>query len=323
MRHRAASLRGILRGVRTPVPLPEPFTVGAFRVADAKRAGVSAGRLRAGDLEAPFRGARTQPVTELRHLAAAYAQVMADHHCFGGITAARLWGLPIAAKWQRDEPLVIARPNRTVPATAKGTRGIAFDATRLMVTEAEGLRLLEPLATALTLARELDHEALVQVLDALLTPSRSYPGLRLPRAAREPYVTHEQLDHFIERCKGLAGVTALRAAAEDARVGVDSRFETITRLLIVEAGLPEPVVHPLVIIDGIEWHPDLAYPELKIAIEYEGDGHRDERQWHVDIDRYARFEADGWIVVRVTRDHMAQRGAHFVERVRAGRARRE
>ncbi|ERG63653.1 hypothetical protein L332_04185 [Agrococcus pavilionensis RW1] len=308
--------------MRTSAPLPEPFDDGPFLVADAMRAGVGEGRLRASDLEAPFRGVRSRPVTDVVALATAYTRVMAEHHCYGGVTAARLWGLPIAAKWTRGELLVIARPNRTAPGSFAGTKHIAYDDSRLVRTETLGLPVLEPLATALTLARELDHEALVQVVDALLTPSRSYPGLRLPRAAGEPYATHEQLDHFIERCRGLAGIAALRAAAEDARFGVDSRFETISRLLIVEAGLPEPIVHPLVVIDGIDWHPDLAYPELKIAIEYEGDGHRDERQWHIDIDRYARFEAAGWITVRVTRDHMAHRGAHFVDRVRAARARR-
>lgn len=308
--------------MRPPTPLPDPFDEGVFLVADALRAGIGKGRLRGADLEVPFRRVRSLPITDVHSLAAAYAAIMPPHHCYGGRTAGRLWGLPIAAKWTRDEALVIARPNRTAPGTVTGTTHIAFAADRLEVTETLGLRVLEPLSTALTLARELHHEALVQVLDALLTPSPWYPGLRLPRGPGQAFTTPEQLDAFLERCKGLAGVTALRAAAADARVGVDSRFETITRRLIVEAGLPEPLVHPLVVIDGLEWHPDLAYPALKIAIEYEGDGHRDEHQWHVDIDRYARFEAAGWITVRVTRDHMARRGAHFVERVRAARARR-
>ncbi|WP_206446179.1 hypothetical protein [Agrococcus sp. KRD186] len=217
--------------------------------------------------------------------------------------------------------MVIARPNRTATGYARGTRHIAVHGG-LQRDAMHGVRLLAPMPTALTLARDLPQEALVQVLDALLTPSRWYPGLQLPRAAGEPHATPEQLRRFIESCSRLVGVPALRAAAADARVGADSRFETITRLLIVEAGLPEPVVHPLVVIDGIDMHPDLAYPELKIAIEYEGDGHRDERQWAVDIERYAPMEAAGWITVRVTKDHMARRGAHFVERVRAALARR-
>lgn len=308
--------------MRASTALPEPFRAGAFLVGDAVREGVGRGRLRGADLHAPFKRVRATSLTSVHELATAYATVMAPHHCFGGITAARLWGLPIAAEWSRVEPLVIARPNRTAPGYVRGTRHLALDRSRTKRAEVHGLRVLDPLSAALTLARELDHEALVQVLDALLTASRWYPGLQLPREPEKPHATPEQLEAFIERCSGMVGVPALRTAAADARAGVDSRFETITRLLIVEAGLPEPAVHPEVVLDGIEMHPDLAYTELKIAIEYEGDGHREQKQWGVDIDRYARLEAAGWIDVRVTKQHMARRGAHFIARIRAAIARR-
>jgi very-short-patch-repair endonuclease len=46
---------------------------------------------------------------------------------------------------------------------------------------------------------------------------------------------------------------------------------------------------------------DLAYPELKVAIEYEGDGHRTDReQWRKDIQRQRHLESEGWIVIRLT-----------------------
>ncbi|SDS42017.1 hypothetical protein [Agrococcus carbonis] len=303
-------------------PLPEPFHQGAFRVRDAMRAGVSADRLRHGSLIAPFRQVRAHAIDTVLDLSTAYATVMAAHHAFGGITAARLWGLPIAERWTKDEPLVIARPRGSTRGFTRGTRHIAVDPVRTTVVEVDGLRLLDPWGTTRTLARELSHEALVQVLDALLTPSQRYPGLALRRDAGRPWATPERLAALLRRDRGLAGVAALRAAAAHARVGVDSRFETIVRLLLVEAGLPEPAVHPLVVVDGIESRPDLGYPDSRIAIEYEGDGHREERQWHVDIDRYARLESAGWITIRVTRAHMARRGAHFVQRVRAALARR-
>ncbi|GEK81158.1 hypothetical protein ABA31_25090 [Agrococcus baldri] len=309
--------------MRRHAPLPPTYDDAPFRVVDALNDGVTKGRLRGTDLEVPFRRVRSAPITDVHGLASAYATVIPPHHAFAGLTAGRLWGLPIAQAWARAEPLVIARPNRSAPGYARGTRQIAYDATRLSRTLLGGLPVLEPLPTALTLARELSHEALVQVLDALLTPSRWYPGLKVPREPERGHVTLEEIDAFLVACRGLTGVPALRAAATDARVGVDSRFETVTRLLIVEAGLPEPVVHPLVVADGIDHHPDLAYPELRIAIEYEGDGHRDERQWHVDIERYARLEAVGWTTVRVTRDHLARRGAHFVARIRRAIALRE
>lgn len=303
-------------------PLPESFERGPFRVRDAMRAGVRTDRLRSPALLAPFTRMRAHSIDTVDEYAAAYATVMAAHHVFAGRTAARLWGLPIAEPWTSDELLVIARSKGTTRGMTRGTRHIAVEGQRTVRVQRDGLRLLDPLSTALTLAREMPHEPLVQVVDALLTPSRWYPGLRLPREPGRPHATSEQLVEFLARSAGLAGVRALRAAAADARVGVDSRFETVTRLLIVEARLPEPVVHPLIVIDGVESHPDLAYPERRIAIEYEGDGHRDEKQWHVDIDRYARMDAAGWITVRVTKAHMARRGRHMVERIRAALARR-
>ncbi|MBW8870814.1 MAG: DUF559 domain-containing protein [Leifsonia sp.] len=46
---------------------------------------------------------------------------------------------------------------------------------------------------------------------------------------------------------------------------------------------------------------DLAYPEWRLALEYEGDHHRTDRgQWHKDIDRQSRLEDLGWRVIRVT-----------------------
>ncbi|WP_405217145.1 hypothetical protein [Agrococcus sp. Ld7] len=308
--------------MRSHTPLPQPFDEGAFTLAAARQAGVGTGRLRGDDLERPFRGVRSAPITTLPEHALAYAERMSPDHAFAGRTAARLWGLPLAQKWTRAELLDVARPAGSNRARSKGIREMTVAKERLFCVVHEGLRMLDPPSTALTLARELSHEHLVQVVDALLTPAKRYPDLRVPREPSVGYATPEQLAAFLEGCAGLAGVTALRAALTDARVGSESRFETVTRLLIVEAGLPEPEVHPLIVVDGIDLHPDLGYPDLKIAIEYEGDGHREQSTWIRDIDRYARLEAAGWIIVRITRGDLGRRGAALVQRVASARARR-
>ncbi|MGM1028826.1 MAG: endonuclease domain-containing protein [Actinomycetota bacterium] len=305
--------------MRAPAPLPESLTGRPFLVAEAREAGVHAERMRRSDLTAPFRGVRTARVDGLRDLAAAYATRMPAHHAFGGVTAARQWGLPLPTEWSRDEPLVVARPTGTTRGRARGTVHIAVDPAFARVTTHRGLRLLAPVATALTLARDLPHERLVHVVDALLTPSQRYPDLDLPR---RPHTTAAELLDFLARCGRLRGARALRAAAADARSGVDSRFETITRRTIVLAGLPEPVVHPLVVVDGIELHPDLGYPELKVAVEYEGEVHLDPKRWADDILRYEMLEAAGWIVVRITKGDLARDGERCVRRVRAALARR-
>ena len=71
------------------------------------------------------------------------------------------------------------------------------------------------------------------------------------------------------------------------------------------AGLPEPAVNQDVVVDGVlhRARPDLSYPALKIAIEYEGDHHRtDRRQWRRDKTRRRLLEDTGWLVIEVIAD---------------------
>ena len=99
-----------------------------------------------------------------------------------------------------------------------------------------------------------------------------------------------------------------RQAAELVRERVDSPQETLLRLCLVRAGLPEPSCNLTI---GTNDYPigrvDLAYERFKVIIEYEGDQHRtDKWQWNVDIGRQEEFMAAGWTVIRVT----AQRIRH-------------
>ena len=69
---------------------------------------------------------------------------------------------------------------------------------------------------------------------------------------------------------------------------------------------PEPTVHPPVRcrIKNVILRPDLGYPELKLAIEYEGDHHRTPAgQFNTDIERRQLLEAEGWTVLRVTKSN--------------------
>jgi very-short-patch-repair endonuclease len=71
----------------------------------------------------------------------------------------------------------------------------------------------------------------------------------------------------------------------------------------VLAGLPEPQVgQPIYDADG-GWlaQPDLSYPDLQIAIEYDGRHHLvDITQWQRDIRRRENLERAGWLVRVIT-----------------------
>src|SRR5690625_3775661 len=117
-----------------------------------------------------------------------------------------------------------------------------------------------------------------------------------------PVLTLERIHELAMRWRGVRGVRSLRNALRRSRADVGSPQETDLRLAIVEAGFPEPLVHVPVDVRGFRVHPDLAYPDLRIAIEYEGDHHRaSSRQWEADIVRERRMREAGWVYLRVTR----------------------
>ena len=136
------------------------------------------------------------------------------------------------------------------------------------------------------------------MLDALLSSADNYPGLRRGR----PTFSTEHIAEHLRRWGPFPGVATIRAALELTRPGVESPQETETRLLLVAAGLPQPVIQ-YEVRDGSRLiaRVDLAYPQWRIAIEYEGDGHRtDASQWRRDIQRQRALDERGWIVIRLT-----------------------
>jgi hypothetical protein len=93
-------------------------------------------------------------------------------------------------------------------------------------------------------------------------------------------------------------------------------METRLRMLLVLAGLPEPVVnHTIRDRQGrVLMRFDLSYPDLLIVIEYVGRQHRaDLDQWDRDEERKDWFDDSGWRHVPVFPLH--RRPDTTVERV--------
>lgn len=120
---------------------------------------------------------------------------------------------------------------------------------------------------------------------------------------------------FARTLTGRGAVLARRAAGL-ARSEVDSVRETMLRLCLVLAGLPEPTVNPRIgtAHDAIG-RMDLVYFEYMLIVEYDGDHHRtDPRQWAIDIARQEAAAAAGWLTVRVTNQRM-RRARNLVREV--------
>ncbi|WP_051080175.1 endonuclease domain-containing protein [Demetria terragena] len=115
------------------------------------------------------------------------------------------------------------------------------------------------------------------------------------------------------------GARTARQAARLVRPGVESRMETAARLLLVLAGLPEPVVN-LRVQDGSgrARRVDLGYPEFKVAVEYDGRHHIErETQWRNDIVRREDIEALGWRFIVLTSADVFVTPGRSVDRVAA------
>ena len=70
---------------------------------------------------------------------------------------------------------------------------------------------------------------------------------------------------------------------------------------LVEGGLPEPVLHHPVVVDGGRYVIDLAYPEIELAIEYDGfEFHSSRSAFDRDRQRANLLTAHGWTILRIT-----------------------
>jgi len=292
---------------RTPLPpelLGEPFPVAL-----ARSLGVTRRRLQGADLSAPFRAVRVAgpAPASAATLSRSYAERMPPTHVISHHTAALLLGLPLPGWLAADTRIHVTVPAGTRPPQMTGVIGHELRTELMNVESIDGLPVTSPLQTWADLGTVLPRTALVAVADFLL-------------AGENPAYSREDLDRVILGRTGRRGVKRLRAAAALARARVESPKETETRLLLFDAGLPEPLTN-YVITDAegaFIARVDLAWPRLRACVEYEGDGHRTDRaQFRKDITRRERLEDHGWRVIRVTDDDLMNGGEEFLRRVRA------
>jgi hypothetical protein len=309
-----------------------------FSVADALRSGVSASRLRRVDLRRPFRGMRVVDSADavaaeergsvferardaVIERALHFSVIMPPGAFFSHVTAAILWDLWLPFPLVRDHAALDV--GVCAPMRHPRRKGISGHQTpkrfvRVVAHPVLGMPLADPSTTWAQLASVLrDPYDLVAAGDAVV---------REPMFAGDPpaLATVQQLAVSVAAGRR-AGVNALRTALPRVRSRSASRPESRCRLLIIDAGMPEPELNWNVYDDfgGLVACVDLAYPELKIAIEYEGEHHlKDPGQWAKDIDRYERLARLGWYVVRVTKEALFTDPQSVVRRVRSAIAQR-
>ncbi|MDI2033478.1 hypothetical protein PJL15_00577 [Paenarthrobacter nitroguajacolicus] len=216
-----------------------------------------------------------------------------------------LWGCPLPWAEQLDFMVHLTRADGAFRPQRKGVRGHRMVLGASDVAYKDGIPLTSPSRTWLDLAAVLPFEDLVAAADHFIcSQTRSFGHNRIPLCSLK------DLKEQVERHAGARGIRKARAALELARVGADSVPETRLRLAIGRAFLPEPTLSYVVLEPSgreVAW-PDLAFPEFKVAVNYDGDHHLSAAQKESDIRREALLAANGWISVVVTAEQVRERG---------------
>ncbi|MFD5226196.1 DUF559 domain-containing protein [Microbacterium sp. NPDC058342] len=317
--------------MRTPVPLPASLG-SRFTVSQGLDAGVSRSRLHRADLEIPFRGVRAKitpaqleedmdpyqrQAAERRIRAREYAPRLRPGQFLSHETAVALRGGPLPLTTRDGRPV----DGRALPVhvstlgsgplvRAQGVRGHRADPRSARAVATQGLVLASPATTFAQLGRWslLD---LVALGDFLCRVWR--PGAGRRDAGRPPFTTIDALRATLSSTRW-RGITRLREALELTREDSWSPRESALRVHIVLAGLPEPLLNHDVYDDHGRFLGcvDLAYPHLKVAIEYQGVLHHS--RYSADVERIALLRAAGWTVIEVTSALLSQ-PEELIERV--------
>ena len=216
----------------------------------------------------------------------------------GGWSAAELLE---ASCGPADAPVEIIVPGRRRTQPRLRVREEVLPAREIAVVD--GIRVSSPIRTAFDLGRRPPLVEAVVAVDAL-----SRVGHFPPR----DLITFGY-DHL-----GAPGSRLLAAAIALADPLSGSPMETRIRLAMRVAGLPTPVLqHPV----G-PYALDLAYPELLLAIEYDGREHLTQERAMRDLIRQAYLTRAGWDVLRFRAVEVLRRPQWVAAQVRAELQRR-
>ncbi|VXB62301.1 hypothetical protein [Citricoccus sp. K5] len=306
-------------------PLPDQIP-SIFSTQQVLAEGLKAQHLRHPDLEVVSRGIRRRssiPRDDLAHLAA-----LQDIHGMGVFThetAAAVWGMWLPPWCKPFDPVHVAKAREAGPRPRRKRVQGHLLPTDAVIQRVTGVRVTEPAWTWVQLAgTDLSLEHLVAAGDSLLQSSDGPTAEREP--GMHPLSSIQNIKDVITKRTKVKGIRRARQAVELLREGADSPQESRLRIRIVDAGFPEPVVNPEVVLStGERVPPDLVWEDVKICVQYEGDHHRsDAKQWDRDIQRDRRMQFDGWIVLRVTKQVFTPGGWDaFVRDLRRSFASRE
>jgi len=216
----------------------------------------------------------------------------------GGQSAAAWYGAPFAGV---HDQVTVVRPPDVEWKGPKGVRVHRSQAPFPVIRDADDVPVTTPLRTAWDTAALESLGTAVAALDAM-TRSGALALADLLEMARDG--------------AGQWGVAKVRRAVELVDPRAESAPESRVRVALVLAGLAPVPQYEVRSAGEFLGRVDLALPEVRIAIEYEGAYHFEDDQILRDDARYARLRAAGWTVIRLSAADLRDLDA-AVARIRA------
>jgi hypothetical protein len=156
--------------------------------------------------------------------------------------------------------------------------------------------------TAVEVARSLRRPRALATLDAALRTG-TCDRRALLRAA--------------ERQAGRRGIVHVRGLIPYADARAESPMESEARLVMIDGGLPTPELQwEVVDRQGRLWRLDFAWPDAKVAVEYDGfDWHSDPESFRRDRQKRAALQDIQWSLVSIVADDVRRTPYELVSRV--------
>ena len=217
------------------------------------------------------------------------------------VTAAAMWGLQIPMTDRDDR-----RVDLIVPGQGRAESRVDRRIHRLPVADDEiatcrGFPMTSRARTWRDVARVLAPPALLAVTDQVL--------VRCPTAELAEQLTRRPRGRGSARARQVLPLGDPRS---------ESPMESVVRWLVHAGGLPSPAVQH-VVRDAAGRHvarADLAWPEHKVIVEFDGDVHRQRDVFVKDTRRQNRLVAEGWVVLRFTSADVLGRPDEVIEEIR-------
>lgn len=285
-------------------PVDSVSETRSFTVRDALSSGLTPAMLRHPRYERPFHGVR-KPVAPIKTAASVreivmerardFLPVLRPGEAYSHESALLILGCPI-----RCAPrLHVTSSSPLRPHTGNGVVG---HSSQESITHTHlRLPIVSPQAALLQASATLPLRELVVAADHLILPREADGSSGLVSLAdlRAAAVGSHQ-----------RGVRRTRTALSFARVGAESRMESLLRLILVSYGL-DVLELQVDVFDGDGRRIgrfDMVDRERKLIVEYDGEQHRNDREQYLkDQQRLDRARAAGYRILRLHKEDLLHR----------------